>query len=262
MISKSNLKYWNLIREIAVTDFKLKYQGSVLGYIWSLMKPLALFAVLYVVFTKVFKLGGAIPHYPVYLLLGVMMFNFWGEATGAAMFSIASKGELIRKVYFPRIILVISATLTSLITFSLNLLVVILFALFNGVVINWSILLVIPFVIVFYLFVLGVSFYLSSLYVKFHDIGHIWEVINQMLFYLTPILYPIASVPEKYAKLMMLSPLSTLIQGVRASFLGGDVLTIQDYWSFWFMPYIFVLFILITGYLLFQKMSAKFAEEV
>ncbi len=256
-------KYWHLIKEIAVTDFKMKYQGSVLGYIWSLAKPLGLFTVLYVIFTMVFKLGTGIPHYPVYLLLGVMIFQFWSEATSSAMLSIFSKGDLIRKVYFPRIVLVVSATMTSLITFSLNMIVVLFFALLNHVELSWNILLVIPAIIELYIFILGVSFYLSAMFVKFHDIGHIWDITNQALFYLTPILYSIAAVPNIYAKFMILSPIAQTMQQIRHSFIPLEgVLTIQDYWGFAYIPEIFVLFVFISGYYIFNKMAAKFAEEV
>ena len=261
-ITKDKYRYVHLIREIAVTDFKLKYQGSVLGYLWSLVKPLALFAVLYVVFTVIFKLGAGIPHYPVYLLLGVMIFGFWGEATSGAMNSIASKGDLIRKIYFPRIVLVISATITSLITFSLNMLVVMFFAYLNGVHLGWGVLWAIPFIIELYIFILGVSFYLSSFFVKFRDIGHIWEVVNQALFYATPLLYSLAAVPNSYARIMILSPLAQTIQNIRAAFLGSSVVTISDYWRFPFIPEILVLAIFISGYFVFQKMAAKFAEEI
>ena len=262
LVTKEKYKYLRLIRAIAVTDFKLKYQGSVLGYLWSLVKPLALFAVLYVVFSMIFKLGAGIPHYPVYLLLGVMIFGFWGEATSGAMNSIASKGDLIRKIYFPRIVLVIAATVTSLITFSLNMLVVIFFAYVNGVTLGWSVLWAIPLIIELYIFILGVSFYLSSFFVKFRDVGHIWEVVNQMLFYATPLLYSLAAVPVVYARIMILSPLAQTIQGIRAAFIGGSVLTISDYWRFPFIPEILVLIIFVSGYYIFQRMAAKFAEEI
>jgi ABC-2 type transport system permease protein len=255
-------KYWNLIKEIAVTDFKLKYQGSVLGYFWSLVKPLALFTVLYVVFTQIFKLGAGIPHYPVYLLLGVMIFGFWQEATAGAMNSIASKGDLIRKVYFPRIVLVIAATMTSLITFSLNMLVVIFFAYVNGVHLTFGVLWAIPFIVELYIFILGVSLYLSALFVKFRDISHIWEVINQILFYATPLLYSLSAVPQMYAKFMILSPLAQTIQNIRHVFIGNSVLTISDYWKFPLIPEIFVILVFVSGYYVFQKMAAKFAEEI
>ena len=125
-----NKFYINLIKELAITDFKLKYQGSVLGYVWSLIKPLAYFGVLYIVFTKIFKLGDSIPYYPIYLLLGVILFGFWADATSMAMNSIVSRGELIRKVYFPRIVLVIASSITSIITLFLNLIVCFCFSLF------------------------------------------------------------------------------------------------------------------------------------
>jgi ABC-2 type transport system permease protein len=262
LVPKDKFKYFHLIRAIAVTDFKLKYQGSVLGYLWSLVKPLALFAVLYVVFTMIFKLGAGIPHYPVYLLLGVMIFGFWTEATSGAMNSIASKGDLIRKIYFPRIVLVIAATATSLITFSLNMLVVIFFAYLNGLAISWNVLLAIPYIIELYILILGVSFYLSALFVRFRDISHIWEVVNQILFYATPLLYSLAAVPQMYARLMILSPLAQPIQDIRAAFLGDSVLTISDYWRFTLIPEILIIIIFISGYYLFQKMAAKFAEEI
>lgn len=120
-------KYSYLIRELALTDFKLKYQGSILGYLWSLVKPLMLFTVLYFVFTQILKIGGSIEHYPVYLLLGVVMWGFFAELTSISLGSIVERGALIRKVYFPRIILVVSRGFTSLLTFLLNLIVVFVF---------------------------------------------------------------------------------------------------------------------------------------
>lgn len=262
MLLKNNFKYSHLIKEIAVTDFKLKYQGSVFGYLWSLVKPLAYFAILYTIFTKIFKIGDEIPHYPIYLLLGVMTFSFWSEATAVAMSSIAYKGDLIRKVYFPRIVLVISSTITSLITFSLNMCVLLVFAYFSGIELSSRLFLLIPLVIELYIFILGVSFYLASLFVKFRDIGHIWEVTNQLLFYATPIVYPLVLVPEKYAKILVLSPLAQIIQDSRSVLIGFSALSTKDYWVFWLFPYMVVLILFITGYLLFQKMAAKFAEEV
>jgi ABC-2 type transport system permease protein len=262
-IKNNRYKYFELIRELAITDFKLKYQGSVFGYLWSLVKPLAYFAVLYTVFTRVFHIGNEIPHYPIYLLMGVMMFSFWGEATAIAMSSIAYKGDLIRKVYFPRIVLVLSSTLTSLITFTLNILVLLAFAYFSGVRLGFHDLWLIPIIIELYFFIVGVSFYLAAFFVKFRDIGHIWEVTNQILLYATPIIYPLSLVPAKYAKFMILSPLAQTIQDARNILIGSDmIMTIKSYWSFYFIPYLLVIFLFVTGYYIFQMMAARFAEEV
>ncbi len=255
-------KYWHLVKEIAVTDFKLKYEGSILGYFWSLAKPLVYFMVLYIIFTKIFKVGAAIPHYPIYLLTGVLIFTFWSDATSEGMRSIVSRGDLIRKIYFPRIILVIASTFTAFLTFISNALIVIVFIYFNDLSLSWSMLLIPLYIAELYIFILGVSFYLSSLFVKFRDIGQIWDLTNQILFYATPILYVISQVPVNYAKYMVLSPLAQVILDVRRCIIGPAILTTRDYWTIGFLPVIFVVFIFITGYLLFNRMAAKFAEEV
>jgi ABC-2 type transport system permease protein len=262
MTKKNLLQNIDLVRVLVSTDFKLKYNGSFFGYLWSLVKPFSYFGVLYIVFTKIFNVGSDIPYYPVYLLLGITIFSFWGESTSVAMGSIVSRGDLLRKVYFPRILLIISSTLTSFITFSLNLLVVFLFAIIMGVDFNLSAIKIILLIFQLYLFVLGVSFYLSALYVKFRDIGHIWEVTNQILFYATPIVYPLFMVPERFAKFMVLSPLTQIIQDARIALIGYDAHSTSSYWQFSGIPLIIVFLIFISGYHIFNVSAAKFAEEI
>ncbi len=254
--------YYNLIKELAITDFKIKYQESILGYVWSLVKPLAYFGVLYIVFTRIFKLGNSIPYYPIYLLLGVILFGFWADATQMAMNSIVSRGELIRKVYFPRIVLVIASTITSVITLVLNLFVVFILAIFAHVHFTWESLWMIILLFEFYIFIVGVSFYLAALFVKFRDVGHIWEVTNQIFFYATPIVYPLKIVPDRMGKIIMLSPLAQIIQDSRTVILGFDAISTRHYWSFYIMPQILVAALLVSGYFVFRKMAVKFAEEV
>ena len=136
-----NKSYTNLIRELAITDFKLKYKGSFFGYLWSLAKPFMIFLVLYVVFTRIFKLGESIPNYPVYLLLGITLWSFFAETTNLCLNSIVGHGELIRKINFPKIILPISSSLSALITLVLNLLVVFGFAIYLHVPLTVNLLL-------------------------------------------------------------------------------------------------------------------------
>ncbi len=257
-------KYSNMVREIALTDLKLKYQGSVLGYLWSLVKPLMLFGVLYVVFTKFFRLGGEVPHYPVYLLLGVVIWTFFAEVTSVCMGSIVSKGSLIRKVYFPRILLVLANSSTSLITFLLNFLAVIIFIAFSKITIGLSVLWLVAIFIELYVFVLGLSLILSALYVKFRDIAHIWEIFLQALFYATPILYPLSMVPAPYSKFIALSPIAQMIQDARFVMVTTETQRVSDVLVFPYVliPYILPPIFLLTGYFVFNKMSAKFAEEV
>lgn len=257
-----NKSYTNLIKELAITDFKLKYQGSILGYVWSLIKPLAYFGVLYIVFTKIFKLGDSIPYYPIYLLLGVILFGFWADATSMAMNSIVTRGELIRKVYFPRIVLVIASSITSVITLFLNLLVVFVLAYFSNVHFTVEYIWLILLIIEFYVFIVGVSFYLAALFVRFRDVGHIWEVLNQIFFYATPVIYPLTIVPPKMAQVIMVSPLAQIIQDFRTVVLGFDAAPIEPMWGMEFLPHVIVITVFVSGYYVFQKMAAKFAEEV
>lgn len=260
-----NLKgYGNLIKTISVTDFKLKYEGSILGYLWSLVKPLLLFTVLYFVFTRVFKLGAGIPHYPVYLLLGIVLWTYFLETSISCLLAIVGKRELIRKVYFPRVILIFSNSLTSLLTLLANLVIVFVFMVFNRVIPTWHIIFI-PFLIFeLYIFVVGVGLILSSLYVKFRDISHIWEVVTQALFYATPILYSPTILPGVFKKILMLSPLAQIIQDMRFSLISDQTFTVWRILGFPYVivPYLLPILVFGLGIYIFENMAAKFAEEV
>ncbi|NIM46568.1 MAG: ABC transporter permease [Candidatus Aenigmarchaeota archaeon] len=263
-MGKINKNYLGLVRELAVTDFKLKYQGSFFGYLWSLVKPLMFFGVLYVVFTRFLKIGGTIPDYPVYLLLGIVLWSFFAETTAVSMSSIVSKGDLIRKVYFPRIILTISTSITSIITLILNLFVVLIFIIFSKVTPASNFYIFLLLLIEFFILTLGVSLILASLFVRFRDISHIWEVTLQVLFYGTPILYPLSLVPERFAKFLMLSPVAQIIQDSRRILITRETATVFEVLKspYNLIPYILPFIIFVVGYYVFQKQSAKFAEEV
>ena len=127
-----------LLGELVKTDFKLRYQGSVLGYLWAILRPLLMFAILYLVFAKLLRMGSDIPHYPVYLLTGTVLWNFFTECTGQGIQSIVMRGDLLRKISFPKYIIVVAATSTALINLAINLCVIIIFAFINGVTPTWS----------------------------------------------------------------------------------------------------------------------------
>ncbi len=256
--------YIGLIKELALTDFKLKYQGSALGYLWSLVKPLMFFGVLYIVFTHFFKIGGSIPNYPVYLLLGIILWTYFAETTMMSMSSIVEKGELIRKVYFPRIVLIVSTSITTIITLILNLVVVFVLMLFSKIYLGWNAIFLIILLVEFFVLTLGVSLILASLFVKFRDVAHIWETSIQILFYATPIVYPLTIVPQKFAKIIMLSPMAQIIQDARNFLVTKEAITVFEILRFPYnlIPYSLPFVIFTIGYWVFQKQSAKFAEEV
>ena len=257
-------KYSGMVRELTLTDFKLKYKASFFGYLWSLAKPLMFFGVLLVVFTKFFKIGGAVPNYPVYLLLGIVLWTFFTEATFSSLGSIVGRGDLIRKVYFPRIVLTVSASITALITLFLNIIVFFIFMAFAKVSVPWSAPLFLLVLLEFFILTSGISLFLASLFVRFRDIGHIWEVTTQALFYATPILYPLSLVPESFQKLLMLSPLAQVIQDGRYLLISNETETAISVLSFplALVPYVSSLLIFVVGYWFFQREAYRFAEEV
>jgi len=197
---------------LTATEFKLRYFGSVLGYLWTVLRPLMLFGVLYVVFTHVVRFGDAVPHYPVVLLAGIVVFNFFSEATSGGLGSLVARENLLRKVSFPRAAVPISVSLTAAANLALGLLVVFVFALIDGVEVTagWlGFLLCVAFVIAL---ATASSVLLSVLFVRYRDMQPIWEVALQLLFWGTPIIYTIESVPDGWQELLMLNPLAVAIQ--------------------------------------------------
>lgn len=259
-----------LLRELVVTDFKLRYQGSVLGYLWSLLKPLLLFAIMYVVFVHFLRFGAGLEHFAVSLLLGIVMWSFFTEATSQGMQAIVGRGDLIRKVNFPKYIIVISATISALINLILNLIIVFIFMLFDGVDFKWSGLLFPLNILELYVFALAIAFLLSAAYVKYRDISHIWEVFLQGVFYATPILYPLQTVIQQAgvlaAQLLMLSPIAVIFQDARynlvsqSSTVTSTHITSNLVWILF--PHAIIIGIIISAVWYFKKNQRYFAENV
>ena len=263
-----NKKNRILLKELTKTDFKLRYQGSVLGYLWALLRPLLMFAILYIVFAKLLRLGGDIPHYPVYLLTGTVLWSFFTECTNQGIQAIVIRGDLLRKISFPKYIVVVSTTFTALINLAINLVVVMIFALINGVTPSLSWLLVPVSVLELYILSLGISFLLGAINVKYRDIGSIWDVLIQALFYAVPIIYPItmvASTSALAAKVILLNPIAQAIQDVRYNLITTETITTWGYLEnpiLKILPIILVVIVFIFAALYFRKKSRFFAEEV
>jgi ABC-2 type transport system permease protein len=207
--------FLNLTRALAATEFKLRYFGSVLGYLWTVLRPLMLFGVLYVVFTEIVRFGNAVPHYPVMLLTGIVMFNFFSEATSAGLSSLVDRENLLRKVSFPRAAVPVAVTATAAANLGLGLLVVVVLAFIDGVDLRASWLLVIPAILAVMTLATAISLLLSVLYVRFRDVRPIWEVALQLLFWGTPIIYTIENVPDGWRDLVMCSPFAVIVQQTR-----------------------------------------------
>lgn len=255
-----------LLRELVSTDFKLRYQGSVLGYAWSLLKPLLLFVILYIVFVYFLKIGKGVEHYPVYLLLGIVLWNFFTEMTSQSLGSIVGRGDLIRKIKIPRWIIVFSSSISALINLFLNLVVVAIFMVINGVHVSGSILFL-PFnILEIYIFALGIALFLSAAYVKFRDISYIWEIVLQAGFYATPIIYPLGMVTVIFVqKLLLLSPVAQAIQYARYNVVTTDTITSSTLFHsplYMLLPFVITVLVFIIGLLYFRRESKYFAENI
>lgn len=255
-----------LLSELVRTDFKLRYQGSVLGYTWSLLRPLLLFLTLYIVFVEFLRIGDNIPHYPVYLLLGIVIWSFFGEMTSQSLGSIVGRGDLIRKIKIPRWMIVFSSSISALINLFLNLVVIAVFMAFTHVSLMPTILWLPLILIEVYLLALGISLFLAAAFVKYRDFNYIWEVVLQAGFYITPILYPLSLITnETLQKVIMLNPMAQAIQDARYVTVTHETITVyQVFDGGWYalIPFAVVGVALVGGLAYFRKQSKYFAENI
>lgn len=253
---------------IAGSEFKLKYAGSAFGYAWSVAKPLALFTVLYLVFAHVFKLGTISDFYGVSLLIGIVLFGFFTDATSLGMTSLVARESLLRKLVFPRIVIPTAATITAGLTFLVNAVVVAGFVAWKQVTPQLDWLLVIPLLAELYLFTLGVALILATLFVRFRDMGQVWELATQLLFYASPIIYPIGFLPPFARRLVFLNPFTQVLQDIRALVLypdlpGNKITAAEAFGSFGrLIPIGIAIATLVVGLALFRREEPWFAERV
>jgi ABC-2 type transport system permease protein len=261
-------RLWHLTRTLAITDFKLRFFGSVLGYLWQLLRPLLLFGVLYVVFTRVVRLGGKVELWPVALLLGVVLYSFMSEATGGALTSMVDRESLLRKIEFPRLAVPLASVLSALLNVGLNLLVVLVFLLISGGAVRWSWLELPLILAALTALAAGLGMLLSALYVPFRDVRPIWDVVLQVFFYASPIFYPIDTVVERHATvatLLMLNPFAALLQQARhavvapshpsaAAAIGHPALLL--------VPAGIAVAVVAGGYAVFSRRAPRMAEEL
>jgi ABC-2 type transport system permease protein len=261
-------RFWHLTYNIARNEFKLRFFGSILGYVWQLMRPLLLFGVLLFVFSHVAKVSTA-PHYAVALLAGIVLFTFFGEATGGAVRSVVDRENLVRKIHFPRLVIPLSIVLLASFNLALNLIVVLIFALAEGVrpMLSWVEAPLILAMLVIYC--TGLAMLLSALFVHFRDIQPIWEVFNQVLFYASGILIPVELMREKLSPmlfhLLMLNPLAIIVEQFRHAMVDRGALSagqvVGGWWQL-FEPISVVVAFFLIGFWVFNRSAPLIAENL
>jgi ABC-2 type transport system permease protein len=259
-------RFWYLTRTLAATDWKVRFYGSALGYVWSLLRPLLLFGIVYFVFSYVVKAGTGVDYYGVILLLAMIMYFFFSEVTGAGATSMVDRETLLRKVGFPRAVVPLSVALVAVMNLALNLVVLAIFVVASGVSPRWSwLLLPIPFALLL-VFSTGVAMLLSALYVRYRDIRPIWEVVLQALFYATPILYPIERViahSDTLATIALLNPIAALIQESRHLLTGAMPLSeALGSRTLVLVPLAILVAVTWLGVRVFDRMAPRAAEEL
>jgi ABC-2 type transport system permease protein len=219
-------RFIELTTTLARTEFKLRYFGSVLGYFWSLLRPLLFFGVLYLFFTQILSIGKDIPHYGAYLLTGVVLWNYFGEATGLCVNCLLAREGLLRKVRFPRMAVPLSVSLTATFNLGMNSIVVVVFAIANGVTPRLTWLELIPIAAGFIVLATGIGMLLSALYVQYRDVQPIWEVALQAWFYCSPIMYTASQYNSRFGSprlehVAMANPVATLLTQMGHALIGG-----------------------------------------
>ena len=271
-------RFWHLTYNIARNEFKLKFFGSALGSVWQVMRPMLLFGVLYVFFVVISKVGGGNKpgeaFYGVQLLGSIVLFGFFGEATGGAVRSVVDRENLVRKIQFPRLVIPLSITLLGLFNLAMNLVVVLIFALISGItpMLSW---LELPLILtMLILFSTGIAMWLSAMFVKFRDIQPIWEVVTQILFYASPVIIPVESVRDKLAHgqvdqilwhIYLLNPLVAIFQQFRHAMVNHAALSAGQLlggWIYLLEPLGIVALTFALGFWVFNRQAPSVAENL
>lgn len=217
-------RFFELTLTLARTEFKVRYFGSALGYLWSLIRPLLFFGVIYVFFTQILNLSKGVPHYGVYLLTGIVLWSYLAEATGGCVNCLVARESLLRKIRFPRMVVPLSVSLTATFNLALNGIVVVVFALLNGLSPSFRWLELIPIALAFVVLASGLGMLLSALYVRFRDVQPIWDVALQAWFYCSPVMYVAARYNQfapHFERLALLNPAGTLLTQMGHAVIGG-----------------------------------------
>lgn len=256
-------RLWGLTWTLAITDWKLRFYGSALGVLWTLVRPFAFFGVILFVFTKIAKLDASVKNYDVYILFALVLFTFFAEVTAGCVQSLVSRENLLRKMQFNPIVIPLSIGVTALMNLGMTLIAVMIYVLANGVYPDWSWLQLIPIVALLATFAIGVGMLLSVLFVRYRDIHPIWEVLSQMLFYASSTLYVATTVPEEYRKAFLCNPISALFAQVRHAVIDPSAPSLIDLmgWAT-VVPLSLIVMVFVLGVAVFLRESPRVAENL
>ena len=263
VIETETQRFLNLTWTLAVTDWKLRFYGSVLGVAWTLLKPFAFFGVIYVVFAEIAKVGEGIVNYPAYILMSLVLFNFFAEVTGASVASLVVRENLLRKMRFPHIVIPLSIAVTGLLNLGLTLVAVSIFLAALGVYPSLEWLQLIPMIALMLILALGTGLLLSALFVRYRDVQPIWEVGSQMVFYASPILYVATLVPGDWLQIYLCNPIASILTQMRHAIMDPGAASIFEAmgWKL-LIPLGVIAFVFALGWFVFKREAPRVAENL
>jgi ABC-2 type transport system permease protein len=250
---------------LALTDWKLRFYGSVLGIFWTLARPFAFFGVIYLVFTEIVGLDTSVDHYGVYILIGLVTYNFFAEITGNSVQALTTRENLLRKMYFPPAVVPLAVTLTALLNLGMTMIAVLIFVLANGIFPDWAWLEVVPILLLVTVFAAGVGMLLSATYVRYRDVQPIWEVALQMLFYASPIIYVASTYPDSVENLAMANPIAAIATEARHALIDPSAPSAADTigGAVWLLvPLGVIALVSVLGFWVFTREAPRIAEEL
>lgn len=256
-------RLWALTWTLALTDWKLRFYGSVLGILWTLVRPFAFFGVIYFVFTEIAGLDKNVPNYGIYILFALVLFTFFGEVTGSSVQSLVARESLLRKMQFNPIVIPLSIAMTALLNLGMTLIAVLVFVFAKGVYPTWG-WLEFPFLVLgLAMFAVGVGMILSALYVRYRDMQPIWEVVSQILFYASSVLYVATTVPPRFQKWLLLNPISALFAQMHHAVVDSRAPTVTDLMG-WraLVPLAVIIGAFVLGFWFFARESPRVAENL
>jgi ABC-2 type transport system permease protein len=258
-----------VLRVVGAIDFKARYSDAALGYVWSLVKPLAYFAVLWLVFAHLLRTGNQTEDFTLFLLIGILLFLFFLDAVNEMLPSIVNDGATLRRLSFDPILVPLSASVAIGITFCVNLVAFVVFAAIQQVEPRLEWLLIVPLLAELYLFTVSLGLLLSALYVRFRDVKQVWELVAQLLFFACAIFYPIGILPDWAQKVAFLNPFVQVMQDIRHVVLGGtsgpNDLTAADVYAGAggrLIPFCIVALLALAAYMYFKREGRYFAERI
>ncbi len=259
-MTKSHENYRELVMRIAKTDFKLRYHGSVLGYVWVILKPLLMFTILNFVFSSIFNFrNSGTPYYPLELLTALLLFQFFSEATMTGLMSLVNKAQLVTKIYVPRWTIVLGSTMNALFVFGMNLIVLALFFVYYGRIPTLGgVAMFIVYALLLYILAVAFSFLTAPFYVRFRDLSTIWEVLLSVIMYASPVIYPLTSLPVRYWQIILLNPFAFIVNYSKQGLINNNYTT---FWHFMAMVAGIVLAGVIA-FLVFRKYEKTVAELI